>query len=302
MFKNILVSLDYPYSEVRPLARAIDLAENTGAKLKIIDVVPEIPAAVQAVGMEEVWVTNRKRDLEAVVAEHCENGSVVTVLADGPTAHGIVEEVVRHGHDLVIRMTQHANALLAAFFGTTSLRIMRKCPCPVWILQPVSPSAGHRVAAAVDVTSTGEEDLAINRKILRAAAVIAKQYGGDLHVIYADGVAREDLDLVPDVPAEQWDEVISETKRDCRVNLMSLLEAELPGFPAKRVHLLSGKANTCIPKFVSQNAIDVLVMGSVARTGIAGFLMGNTAERILQQVRCSVLTVKPDGFICPISV
>lgn len=41
-------------------------------------------------------------------------------------------------------------------------------------------------------------------------------------------------------------------------------------------------------------------MGSVARTGIPNFIMGNTAESILGQVKCSVLVVKPDGFISPV--
>ena len=41
-------------------------------------------------------------------------------------------------------------------------------------------------------------------------------------------------------------------------------------------------------------------MGTVCRTGIAGFFIGNTAESILQQVDCSVLTVKPDGFVSPV--
>ena len=45
---------------------------------------------------------------------------------------------------------------------------------------------------------------------------------------------------------------------------------------------------------------DLLVMGTVCRTGVSGFFMGNTAEQVLQQVECSVLTVKPDRFITPV--
>jgi len=40
-------------------------------------------------------------------------------------------------------------------------------------------------------------------------------------------------------------------------------------------------------------------MGTVCRTGIAGFLIGNTAENVLNDVDCSVLTVKPEGFASP---
>jgi nucleotide-binding universal stress UspA family protein len=42
-------------------------------------------------------------------------------------------------------------------------------------------------------------------------------------------------------------------------------------------------------------------MGTVARTSIPGFFIGNTAEAILEQIDCSVLAVKPDGFETPVS-
>jgi universal stress protein E len=41
-------------------------------------------------------------------------------------------------------------------------------------------------------------------------------------------------------------------------------------------------------------------MGTLGRAGIAGLLIGNTAEKILHQVECSVMTVKPDGFVSPV--
>jgi hypothetical protein len=43
-------------------------------------------------------------------------------------------------------------------------------------------------------------------------------------------------------------------------------------------------------------------MGTVARTGIAGFVMGNTAEMMLRQLRGSVLAVKPPGFVTPVTL
>jgi nucleotide-binding universal stress UspA family protein len=47
--------------------------------------------------------------------------------------------------------------------------------------------------------------------------------------------------------------------------------------------------------------VELVVMGTVARAGIAGFLIGNTAERVLGKLPCSVLA-KPDGFVCPVSL
>ncbi|MCK7506615.1 MAG: universal stress protein [Desulfobacterales bacterium] len=57
-----------------------------------------------------------------------------------------------------------------------------------------------------------------------------------------------------------------------------------------------------IPALAKRKGIELIVMGTVCRTGIAGFLMGNTAEMVLQQVNCSVLTVKPDGFKTPVKL
>jgi len=44
------------------------------------------------------------------------------------------------------------------------------------------------------------------------------------------------------------------------------------------------------------------VMGTLHRTGLAGFFIGNTAEKVLSEVNCSVLTVKPAGFVTPVSL
>jgi nucleotide-binding universal stress UspA family protein len=61
-----------------------------------------------------------------------------------------------------------------------------------------------------------------------------------------------------------------------------------------------GEPEEVIPEFVVAQGIDLLVMGTVARAGIAGVLIGNTAERVLRKLPCSVLAVKPAGFVSPV--
>ena len=41
-------------------------------------------------------------------------------------------------------------------------------------------------------------------------------------------------------------------------------------------------------------------MGTVARTGIPGYLISNTAEKILTEINCSILAVKPESFSTPV--
>ena len=66
-------------------------------------------------------------------------------------------------------------------------------------------------------------------------------------------------------------------------------------------HVTKGKARHIIPGLARELAIDLIVMGTVARTGVRGFIMGNTAEEILSKINCSVLAVKPPGFVTPVT-
>ena len=67
-----------------------------------------------------------------------------------------------------------------------------------------------------------------------------------------------------------------------------------------QLHLLKGQARKEIPAMAKRLDVDCVVMGTVARTGIRGFIMGNTAETILEQIDCSVLAIKPPGFETPV--
>jgi universal stress protein E len=65
--------------------------------------------------------------------------------------------------------------------------------------------------------------------------------------------------------------------------------------------LCRGVARERIAEEVQKRRIGLLVMGTIARTGVPGFIIGNTAEDILNSVDCSVVTVKPPGYISPVA-
>jgi nucleotide-binding universal stress UspA family protein len=80
------------------------------------------------------------------------------------------------------------------------------------------------------------------------------------------------------------------------------LERLVASFRERHVEatLLQGQPEDVIPEFVVAHGVDLVVMGTVARRGFAGLLIGNTAERVLRKLPCSVLAVKPDGFVSPV--
>ena len=67
-----------------------------------------------------------------------------------------------------------------------------------------------------------------------------------------------------------------------------------------KVHLLKGEPGDLIPLTAEKKRVELIIMGTVARTGIPGFIIGNTAEKALTAVDCSVLAVKPDSFTTPL--
>jgi nucleotide-binding universal stress UspA family protein len=66
--------------------------------------------------------------------------------------------------------------------------------------------------------------------------------------------------------------------------------------------MIRGPTPDAISSFARDNHVDLIVMGTVAKTGVSGLLTGNTAEQTLDQIRCSILALKPSGFVCPIQL
>ena len=85
----------------------------------------------------------------------------------------------------------------------------------------------------------------------------------------------------------------AEAQDQTRKSVEELLAGYALGDLKHRIHLLKGEPRVLIPEFAQRERINLIVMGTVCRTGIPGFLIGNTAEGVMQQVDTSVLTVKP---------
>ena len=63
-----------------------------------------------------------------------------------------------------------------------------------------------------------------------------------------------------------------------------------------------GSPEVCILEANEKLDVDLLIMATAARGGIPGMLFGNTAERLLPELPCSILALKPDDFVCPVEL
>ena len=61
-------------------------------------------------------------------------GFTAKVLGGSPFIE-VIKEVLRQGHDLVMMAAEGEGGVEDALFGSTSTHLMRKCPCPVWVMK-----------------------------------------------------------------------------------------------------------------------------------------------------------------------
>ena len=319
-FRNLLVPIDGDASRQPVLARAALLAKKNGAAIKLIAVLEELPWYTRLVlpnaeELQLVLVREKSEALDGLAAQLRRDGlEVATKVLRGRRYLELVREVLRGGHDLLLKEAEPNPSRL---FGSTDMHLLRSCPCPLWLFKPEHAEQPFaHVLAAVDPTPPPDEadllhlksepapkDETLDAKILELASSLADEEGAEFHVVHAwsapgEGLVRGDLMLAQ----EQVDRYVEDSRAEARKALDFLLE-RFPDQPGRRfVHLLKGEPADVIADFAKAGRVDLLVMGTVARTGIPGLLIGNTAEAILQRVDCSVLAVKPDGFVSPLGL
>jgi nucleotide-binding universal stress UspA family protein len=217
-----------------------------------------------------------------------------TMIRTGIPPLTIIEQVIAGGHDLVVVTTdddRHDHA--------TVKRLLRKCPCPVWVIRP-SRAKVQRILAAVNPSPDERE---LNCEILGAALAMHDLFGGELHAVHAwrllgESTLRNSAFL--HTPPEEVDRLVK-SERTRHAAAFDDLLTSCGGEASWNTHLLEGAAPDAVMGLMKRKRINLLVMGTVARTGIAGLLVGNTAEQLIDDVRCSVIAVKPPGFVSPVA-
>lgn len=215
----------------------------------------------------------------------------------------IVRAVQRSQHDLVIVTEEGTGRFGQMVFGSLNLHLLRKCPCPVWVLKASEKPDFSRILAAVDPDASDVVRDGVSRNVMELAVSLALLEKGELHVVHAwefdeSKMSRGWQALVPEARLSDWREQTRAADEQRFQELLSRFDLDKV---KHQLHLVKGQAGGVIPQLAVENQVDLIIMGTVARTGIDGFLMGNTAETVLQRVDCSVLTVKPDGFVSPVS-
>lgn len=300
-FTNILFICDPLTNALPALQRAVQLARTNEAKLTITNVRDELPRTL--LRLQKTFLQLQKDELNSLLKEISTEGLDIKIKPlTGTPFLEIIKEVARNSHDLVIKPTEGHSDISSMLFGSTDLHLMRKCPCPVWIIKPSKQKQFKRILAAVDPDPEEKVNAELNTLILDLASSLAHKDNSELHIVHAwkltyesslrNGHAR--------IPKSDVDQMVSDTLENHKRWLDELLTNYDLKDLSSRVHLLKGNPGDIIPALAKKKGVDLIVMGTVARTGIPGFLIGNTAEKILMAADSSILAVKPESFSTPV--
>jgi universal stress protein E len=315
-FRKILVGVDllqYRASSEGPTPAARDLVRRTTwlatknsaelTFLSALNITEEALVHLEDVDRSHMLLTARQA-AERVHAELVAEAQEQGIRATGRLAFGagwleLIREVLRENHDLLMIGTRNHRGLHRMLFGSTGLKLLRRCPCPVW----VSRANGEQDRALNILVASDLSPVAMSA--LRLTVRLAQVIEVKIHLLHVVDYPLDHL-WNAGLPNATTLKYHSSMRAAAERRLSEQIEAAncRTLTPTIDVHIVDGAGipDQQILEFVHHHHIDLLVMGTIARGGVQGIMIGNTAERLLPEVPCSVLAVKPPDFRSPVTL
>jgi len=200
----------------------------------------------------------------------------------------IVREVLRRKIDVVLAGKRTLVDSDDRRLGAVARKLLRKCPCAVWLEDPRDARGLSVLLAATDLTPVGD-------RVVALSASIAHVLGAQLHVVHAFSISLE--------AQFEGDEATRGYEQRERARATAEIERVLATTPMAgeaEIHVGATSPAQAILDGVDRLHPGLVALGTVSRGGIAGLLMGNTAERLVDRIDCALLAIKPEDFVCPV--
>jgi len=303
--KKILFFADGAKGEANALVQCFELARHNKGSVTIMDVVASVGTNDKR---QQVYLDNIQRTLVKERVEAIEKmllglktdtaGVKVNIeVVPGKDYIEVIKAVIKKKFDVLVKAPHHKGIIAGVLFGNAELNLMRKCPCPVWIIKPDRKKRIRKIVAAVDLVENRRKSRNLSEEIVDLAVGVAEREGAEVDVVFAWQHPFEPH-VRTRIESAEYNNIINAIKENGRSKLGELVGMHLDADISS--HLINGTPDKAILKYVEKNDIDLLVMGTLSRSGVPGLLIGNTAEVILNAANCSVVTMKPEGFESPV--
>ncbi|MDO6692555.1 universal stress protein [Aliiglaciecola sp. 3_MG-2023] len=314
-FKNFLYVMSNHINEPsNALMRAVSLAKNNQSDLTLLYVIPKLSipknSTIDKQKLEQDILNGEKQRLQKLISTLDQNLQIHSEIRVGKRYLESIRAVLSQQFDLVIKEADKVS-WLDRLIGSDDMQLLRNCPCPVFLMKKDELLEYKQVMAAIDFDSDDDESCneELNEMIIELAGSLSLSEFATLHIVNAYEVPDAGfISLWVEQPEKVERELYESEYQNRKVQMETILTGlkerlgeESFNFLSLRSHISRGDPGQELPKIAKRIGADLVVMGTVARTGIAGLVIGNTAETILYQLQSSVLAIKPKGFVSPVS-
>ena len=290
--RSVLVATDFSPTAKAGVDWAIEIAREHGARIRLVhglllanrmtDYVPAPPdftealQAAAAARLEEVCDRVRGAGLE-----------VSSDLRLGLPSQAILEAVKEDEADLLVIGTRGLTGVSHLLLGSTAERVVQHSTCPVLSVHPGDHEQHRRIRTILvptDFSRDAEEATAAAMRLLGGDIEGAR--GGLLNASHlpfeytAYGTIPTSVASTRDVEGAAQ-EKLAEIAAQLSEGGLTVETRAIEGYPPEVI----------VDEAESVNA-DLIAMGTHGRTGLAHLFLGSTAERVVQNAACPVLTVR----------
>ncbi len=309
-YQNILAVIDPSTDEQKALKRAIELAASIKANgsdnikvnafLTIFDFSYEMTTILSSNErnvMRQSVIKDKTLWLESIIDELKSNIDIeCQVVWHNRPFEAIIGQVIEHNYDIVIKGTHQHDKLKSVVFTPTDWHILRKCPCPVLLVKEHAWPENGNIIASLNVGSDEEEHDSLNVKITEQAKQLASLVQGNVHLVNSFPGTPVNIAIeIPEFNSTEYNDTMLKHHQQAMIAHANKFDISVIN-----THVEEGLPETVIAQVADKIDAELVILGTVGRTGISAALIGNTAEHVIDQLNCDVLALKPDGYVSPL--
>jgi universal stress protein E len=305
-YKKILAVIDPTTDNQKALKRAIELARHSGgnitAFLTIYDFSYEMTTMLsgdEREAMRQSVINDRQLWLEEKIAEieHINISIDTSIIWHNRPFEKIIKKVIDEKFDIVIKGTHQHDKLKSVIFTPTDWHILRKCPCPVLLVKEHNWPINGNLLTALNIGSDDEEHMALNNKLTEEAINFSSLIKANVHLVNSYPGTPVNIAIeIPEFNACEYNDTMLKHHQTAMYE-----HAENFKVPQENTHVKEGLPEDVIQSTSEKIDAELVVLGTIGRTGISAALIGNTAEHVIDRLNCDVLAIKPEGYISPLA-
>jgi len=294
---NILAVVDFRQSKHYALPRAIEYAKQFGGEITLLancyegfmDFIPS-SSSIDHEKIKSEAMKRNKSELEGVIqASDHPNIKIKTELLWSKSLHeGLSEYIKNNNFDLVVKTAHRHNPLEKLLFTPTDWHLIRDTQTNLLFVKSNQAPPNKGVLGAINIDSD-EAHNQLNHSIVRATNLLSKTFNCKSNIL--------NVFPWPMVQFEKFRHLFDDhdpflTIKKAHADAVKQFVESISDYDGNLIIGEGLDAEETIPKIAKSTHSSLLVMGSVGRKGIEAAMLGNTAEKILDELECEVLVLK----------